>query len=450
MKKCLFTLFLPCVALCFLWQATGFAASHTPLEKNILEASRENAASMLRSGDYSGAYDLYMRLLREEPDNDDVTLGLARAATGYGRHNQAVMAYELLIEKYPNEPRLYVEVANAYMALQDRASAERAYAHARMLDPEMTQEGAAASIEKLGEQHSLLQLHGALRMGMLYDSNVNMGPDSKNITLGGLPLSLIDGKRTESAGSFFSGNVDIARRLERDSQWWLVGDVSTFVRGNFNNELRHNNARSSVWARGAAGARHTSSTTLLDMRVKAEIFDYEFMQNVSAYGPEAVFLWAAVPSLHLISRANIEHRDYSDESQFNGPAFSAGQYARLYFGESQHSLTLGGRYLGVRTKESDYRYDSFEGSARLDLKLPMSFELSPFITLAGEDYHGPATPIESDNRFDHVLRVGSSVVYNITENWDIDLMYQFTNRRSNSDLYDAEQHLVQMGVGWNF
>ena len=40
----------------------------------------------------------------------------------------SVMAYERLTEKYPSEPVLYSELAQAYMALEDRVSAERAMA----------------------------------------------------------------------------------------------------------------------------------------------------------------------------------------------------------------------------------------------------------------------------------------------------------------------------------
>ena len=453
MKKYFFILLVSCT-LCGLLRPDidpACAASHTPHEQTILDSGKASAATMLQAGDFAGAYESYMRLLREVPDDDEVNLGLARAATRYGRHNQAVMAYERLIEKYPREPRLYVEVANSYMALQDKTSAERAYEHARMLDPEITHEASVASLDKLGAQHSLLQIHGALRAGMLYDSNVNMGPESNNISLGNWNnVQLKDGKRKDSAGSYFSANLDLARRVERDSQWWLVGDIYTFLRGNFNGELENNHTRSSVWTRAAMGLRHTSSTTLLDLRVKAEIFDYEFLQNVIAAGPELAFLWAPLPNLHLISRANIEHREYSEEAQRRGPAFSAGQYARLYFGEANHSVMLGARYIGVQPERDAYRYDSLEALLRFDFKLPWGFELSPFVIYAAENYHGPATVLELESRYDNIWRVGTSLVYHINERWDIDVMYQYTSRSSNSELYDARQHLVQMGVAWNF
>ena len=38
----------------------------------------------------------------------------------------------------------------------------------------------------------------------------------------------------------------------------------------------------------------------------------------------------------------------------------------------------------------------------------------------------------------------------ITEDWDAELMYQYTNNDSNSPLYDYDQHLITTGLVWKF
>ena len=428
----------------------GAAFAATPGKTGAIDTAKANAATLLTKGNFADAYEAYMRLLREAPDDDEVNLGLARAATLYGRHNQAVMAYERLVEKYPRETLLYKELANSYMALQDRASAERALARVRALDGSVSEKDTETTLDKMGGQHSLLQVHGSLRAGLIYDTNANQGPSSNKVTLGNWNLTLNDAKEVESGAAFFGANVDIARRFERDSRWWVVGDVQTNIRGNFNNDLGTQNSRSSIWARAAAGLRHMSSTTLFDARMKAEVFDYELYQHVTAIGPEATFLWAVTPSFHLITRANVEHREYSRAPERKGLTYSAGEYARVFFGKDNHSVLVGARYIGASPEERNYRYDSWEATARLNFNLPYGFEVSPFIVYSEEYYKGPATALESEKREDEILRVGANLTYHLTEDWDLELMYQYSDRDSNSGIYVYDQHLTSIGVSWNF
>ena len=124
------------VPLCMLLLASAAsAAEDSPALRTAVGSAKANAAALMQQGKYASAYDMYMRLLREAPDDDEINLNLARSSMRSGRYNQAVMAYERLIEKYPSEPVLYNELAQAYMALEDRDSAERAMATMRSLNP---------------------------------------------------------------------------------------------------------------------------------------------------------------------------------------------------------------------------------------------------------------------------------------------------------------------------
>jgi tetratricopeptide (TPR) repeat protein len=81
----------------------AFADETDPARRTALESAKTEAAALLKRGRASDACELYLRLLREVPEDDAVNLGLARAALQAGRWNQAVMAYERLLEKYPHK-----------------------------------------------------------------------------------------------------------------------------------------------------------------------------------------------------------------------------------------------------------------------------------------------------------------------------------------------------------
>jgi tetratricopeptide (TPR) repeat protein len=425
------------------------ASTAAPARRVALDSAKAEAAILLEKGDASGAYDLYMRLLREDPDDDAINLGLARAATGAKRFNLAVITYETLLEKYPREAGLYGELANVYMLLGDRESAERSAAMMRSLSGDAPEETSRV-LDLLEERYSLLQIHGTVRAGVIYDSNANLGPDSDNMDLGAWRVHVAGAKGKESFGVYAGADVDFARRFYRDSPWHVVGDVRAFWRGNENSGLSDLHSRESQWGRAALGLRHMSSETLAEVRFKAEIFDYELYQNVSAFGPEATLLWALSPALHLVTKGGIDRRVYSSDSGRNGLYGWIGQYARFFFGADNHEFLAGGRFLGAAAEISDYGYTGWEGMARVLFKLPYGFELAPFAAYIWENYNGPATALESGDRRDERLRLGCGLTYRIDEAWSLELNYQYSDNNSSSSLYDYQQHTLSTGVAWSF
>jgi hypothetical protein len=424
------------------------AAESDPARRAALESAMAEAATLLERGRGSEAYELYMRLLRESPGDDAVEFGLARAAARIGRWNQVVLALEILLEKYPREAKLYDQLAHAYLALNDRASAERIQDAKRALG--QGADSAEFPLADLEKRYSLLQIHGKVRGGALYDSNANQGTDSTDLRLGNWQVKVPDAKARETFGAYLGANIDLGRKCERDSPWWLVGDAQTYIRYNTNNDLGNTHGRESQWGRTATGLRRLDSDTLLDIRLKAEIFDYELYQHVSALGGEAVWLWAATPAFQLISRGGIDRRVYSRDPDRNGAYYNAGQYLRFFFGESNHSLMLGARYTGASANGEDYGYNGWEGSANLTFNLPHSLEFAPFAAFSQEFYDGPATALETERRQDDKWRAGASLTWRLTESWSVETVYQYVKNDSRSALSNYAQHAVSAGVVWSF
>jgi opacity protein-like surface antigen len=429
---------------------SGPASSTDPARLGALEQSKAEAATLLEKGEAAKAYALYMRLLRTAPDDDAVNLGLARAAAKAKRWNQAVLAYETLLEKHPGEAALYGELAHVYMLLGDREAAERSLAMMRALDGSGTKAETDKALDALESRYSDFQIHGKVRLGLQYDSNATLGPDSNEVQLGRWPVTLRNAKGKDSFGAYLGADLDLGKRFYRDSSWWMVGDVQAFWRGHGNHTLHKRRSQEAQWGRAAAGLRHLTSSTLSELRLKVEVFDYEFYQAVTAYGPEGTFLWAATPSLHFIFKGGIEKREYSLDYLRDGAFGTAGAYGRVFFGADNHEFLIGGRYMGANADKRDYGHNGREGAARFLFKLPRGFELSPFVSYSPEFYVGPATALEADPRTDTRFRAGIGLTYRINESWAVELGYQYTYNSSNSELYTYTQHYVNTGVVWSF
>ena len=445
-KQWIYILFLA-VFLCFGPQP-GFAQSETqPTRQGVVSQGLAEAETLISQGKYAEAYTLASTLLREAPDDDAVNLVYARTARMNNRPNQAIMAYETLLEKYPNEPTLNQEIAEVYMQLGDSEAAQRYLARDHSLGQAESQD----LLARWEKRHDQLQVHGKLRAGVLFDSNANQGPASNQISLGNWMVDLYGAKERSTFGAYLGGQADIGYRMDKVSPWWVVGDAAFFLRGNENASL-HDDTRSqySQWWRGAGGVRHLSSDTLFDARLKGEVFDYEFYQHVWAVGPELTFAWAATPGFQLISRGGIDQRFYNQDDDRDGVYGYIGEYARFFFGEAQHEFMFGARYVGGAADRNDYSYNGWEGMAGFLFKLPYGFELTPSVSFTQEFYNGPATGLETKDRQDDRWRVGTGLTYRINEEWSIETSYYYTDNNSESNLYDYDRHMVTMGVAWSF
>ena len=440
------------VPLIFLLLASpALAADDSPARRTAVGSAKADAAALMQQGKYASAYEMYMRLLREAPDDDEVNLNLARSSMHSGRYNQAVMAYERLTEKYPAEPVLFSELAQAYMALQDRQSAERAMATARSLNPNISKTDNDRLLDSLEKRYDQWQIHGKVRSGLLYDSNATFGPSSTSMDLGVWKVDMPDAEAKSTLGAYMGANLDLGWKAERDTPWWIVADAQGLVRGNGNSSLDDVHSRTSEWGRAAIGVRHMTPTTMFDLRFKSEVFDYQWYQNVSASGAEATWLWAVTPSWHLITRGTLDARAYSRDGDRNGAYWTLGQYVRRYFGESNHEIMLGVSYLGGNTPEiADYCYSGLEASARVVFKLPKGFELAPFVSFEKDWYNGPATALETTNRLDQKWRTGATLTWHVTDAWSVETSYQYTHNNSESPIYRYDQSLVSLGVAWSF
>ncbi len=450
MKKIASTIFL--FVLCtFILQGQALAASvpssNSVHAKALLQQEKANASMLLEQGNYASAYEAYARLLREDPYDDTVNLGYARSALQSGKPGQAVMAYERLLTKHPDEPILLKELAYALSVQNDdlRASMELAK------NTEASTEESADLAKKWSKQHSRTQVSGKVSAGLIYDSNANSGPASNELSIGSWDINLNDGKSQETLAGYLGAQVDLGYRLDIVSPWWLVGSANVFARYNTSPKLYDMKLSSSEFGSASFGIRYLGTKSMFDIRAKSQIFDYAFEQNVIGVGPEVNFIYAATPKLHLITRGHIENRSYSSNDDYSGWYGSLGQYVRYFTGDAGHNITLGGRYLGGAAKEMFSSYDGYEISLEFVYILPFKdIRLSPYISYGGEYFYGAATVLEEDYRHDNRLRTGLNISIPLGEAWSVEVGYQYMHNYSNSELYTYSQHLINSGISWSF
>ncbi|MDR0881195.1 MAG: surface lipoprotein assembly modifier [Candidatus Adiutrix sp.] len=395
------------------------AAGVAPKESPEAQAWRQ-AELYLAEGQGEKAYPIFLALLAKFPGHNALIRGRARAAALSGRRDEAFGLYNQLLAKFPGDPQLTAEA---------RAVAGGGAAPA----------GAAET-----------QVGGRFRLGFTYDSNANQGPASREMQLGSWQVNIPDAKKISTAAAYFGANFDILKPLDQ-SPWALVADAGLMWRGSANSDLSSSHSREWQFLRLAGGLRRVGERDLLDLRLKAEIFDYELTNNVVAVGPELFWLHALTPAWQVATSLGLEQRVYQRSSNRNGLYGQAMETVRFFFGDQgRHNVALGAGFIWGAPSEKNYQYTGWTAPLRLSLGLTDRLNLSPNLSYTQEFYRGPATALETKDRQDDRYRAGLDASYRLTESLTLEGSYAYTHNNSESPLYTYDQHLVSLGLAWGF
>jgi tetratricopeptide (TPR) repeat protein len=449
-------------------------------DEDLYDAEKVKASNLLASKKYNEAYREYINLLKQNPEDNDVVMGLAISAEKSGHNNQAVMAYEILQERIPDDDVVLSGLARNQEVLGDKASAKVVKDKVRddsviakkpvlpppviVPEPQKKKSQAVKKEQKVAvvtpqapkiapeKKEKTLFVHGNFNTGVMYDTNVNMSPDTDNLNLGGWSIVIPGTEERDTFASFVGAGLSITKKIA--GNYWFVSDFNGNVRWNENSELDESKNRATHYAQAAAGVRYFGTKTVTDVKLKTEVFDYELWQRMYATGINALFSYAKASNLLFTTVMVLDHRSYSTKDGRDGFHFNLGQYVKYTMNNKKYSITISGAVEHQDSQRNEfnnkYGYDGWRTGFVFSAKTSSKFEVSPFINVARDFYFSPATMLENYKRQDNKVVIGTSVIYNLTDMWTINASYSYTDNYSNSELYRFDKHLIQVGTRYEF
>lgn len=409
----------------------GALAGLAPLTAH---AGAKEAQALLKANQGPEAYAAYLELWRQSPSDDEILLGLARSAMLTGQHTRALLAYETLTRRYPDNAGLHRELASTYRILGNADAARLEEEAADGISPKATSPDA----------DDLLSVHGRIGAGVQYDSNITLGPDKRNIQVENYLVRIDADEDAEDAmGAYAEGRLDLRRRIAADSHWVLVADLVGSQTLNFGE------TDAITWGRLAAGFGYDTAGWGMEIRAKGEEVRTDADELVSTAGLEGLLIYTLTPDIQLLSRGELTARDYTCGGRVGSRRW-IGQYVRFRFGEGDHSLEVGGRVIANHATTSRYNSKAWEASTRLRLTLPLDSEADLFVIFQQEDFPEPALAALDRERKDDKLYTGVGLIHHLTEKFSIEARYRYTLYDSNTDIYDYDRHAISTGVAWSF
>ena len=421
----------------------------------LQEDAFAQAWQLYEQQDWSAAYTAFSVLFRNQPGNLDINLAYALAAKQAGRLPHAALALERVLQMAPTHQRARVELAETYYLIQQYELADEQFELVLATDPP---EAVQHNIERYQEQiqAKIRRWNGyiQLRTGIFHDDNINVGPADALISIN--PIQ---------SGNVWIDTLNVDPESQPQEAWGcygalsLVGERAIGARGGAWSIYGFSSAYQSIldgqndyemgYYQGAAGVQHQTRNTLLQLPLRAEYISRGHTALARIYGITPTHLYARTPTLHLISSANAEYRDYADSTDYTGGYYSLGESMRYFRGASRHSLSVGLRLIREQAREEVYSNWAAEGSLTANLNILPKTALYGLFQYKYAAYDGTPALAEED-RNDGQWLAACGLHRRLSQRWALDMNFRYTHNQSSFDLYTYHRQVISLNTTCSF
>jgi tetratricopeptide (TPR) repeat protein len=397
------------------------------------------------------SYNAFLVLFRESPGDYVVNFALGLAARSAGKFSQASMAFERILIKQPDNARVRLELALTYYRMNQ---AEMAKLNAERVLEANPPQPVADNVRDLLKKITILQsewtTHARLSASIMYDSNPNAGPSSRNIAiapvqLGSLILDTLtvgdDTMPQDSLGCWVSGSLLGVRDIGRRGSWSAFGALNM-------SHISLQDAREydTTVVGALAGLELAAKRGNLQLPVRLDNVILSGDSFALIAGAGANYSQALDSGAHWVSGASLDYSDYNGSSARDSARTSLSQGIIWRF-NPMASLITGVAVHHEKADSDVYTNTGFEpyvaGHYLLTSKVRLQGRLSYKTSLYDEK-----ELLAPEDREDRRLALSFDMRYRVNRSTDAALGYQFTQNDSTFDIYEYDRNLVSISLNW--
>ena len=433
-----FNLFL--IILTGIFPLAAYSLSSFPLlEKQIDEKSFDKA---------------YQRAtkLRAENEGDsrfDYLYGLAALNTG--NYNEAVFALERVKFSTPNVIRPRLELARAYLKLNNKTAALNEFKSVLLLSPPVAvKQNIESYITALGKEQSPLKIKSIIKslasFSIGYDDNMSFGVDDEFIDLPVFGSVRLNPDSVKQSSGFTESRLQIQQRKTRNRTSSTFAMANLTHREYFKNDdfnLSDFDFRTGIlWNKGKRQYQ-------LIARDRPVLFGGNLYSNTIGF--DAIARQALANRKLASISLSLENYDYKPLA--NADRKRAYLTGRLDFnqGNAFHQVSTS---IGRGWPDNDEGKQYSRDIAAISYNLTQNWDVknrSFFGVNFGQYQNRDSNSLSSDKRKDKRTVIDAGHAFKINDNVALIFSLRHINNNSNLDLYDAKRNEVRMGVRyeWN-
>jgi len=388
------------------------------------------------------AYDLLLE--NHDPDSSDpqkwFLLGIA--AKRIGKADIAYLAFEKVIELDPNAPRAKLELANiSYLS----GSYDRARKLLLDVKSENPPDGVVQNIDRFlavieQNKNKGRSYHFQFSPGILFDSNVNAGPQSETVTLFGLPFILNDAAQSQDDWAYtIDAEFDHVFQISPEINW------QSNINLGWKDYFKRHDYDALTLSASTGPIFQATKSILLFMPLVTDIAWYDEIDDHLYYtlGATPQLRHTASRDVKLNLMSGIYYRNYNMDDDRDSWIYSVAPGLDYRFSErltlrSSISLNWEDANNNIYTNRNWAIKSILFYSPRKDLLATVSGSY-------GKSFYEARQEMFDDKRKDRRLRVGLNLRYK-HEAWDTDVILagSYTENQSNADLYQYGQTTIAL------
>ncbi|MCK5850733.1 MAG: ankyrin repeat domain-containing protein [Kiritimatiellae bacterium] len=422
----------------------------------FLDARTARGASALKSGRSAKAYELFTRLLKEDPGNEKVSFGHGLLCVSLDDFSLARMDFERVLMINDNNLRARAELGRVHLAMGQRKLAKECFRDVLAANPS---EDVRCVIEQylktVKKQSGEWLLSARIDAGYLDDSNVNIGPDSSIISIWPIILGseLIDSltikdssKPLGADGPFLSLTGSASYDCGKPGGWSGMGAASYYQ-----NRLDDAPDKESSFGQIMAGMKKAGRRDVLLLPLKIAHITTGDDPLINIYGINPSYIRGSGHSGAMMWQTSllVESRDYDELDDRDSTYFLIAETMKQSFGDGKHSIFMGLNFFHDHTDAASYENTGNTWLMGAEFGLAWGFTLYARGRHVSTDYKQRET-LAPEKRSDTQNRVTIGLGKKITNRWSINLNYQKTDNSSTFGLYHYTRDVTTISTSLKF
>ena len=379
----------------------------------------------------------------------DYLYGLAALETGH--YNEAVFSLERVKFSTPNVIRPRLELARAYLKLNNKTAALNEFKSVLLLSPPVAvKQNIESYITALGKEQSPLKIKSIIKslasFSIGYDDNMSFGVDDEFIDLPVFGSVRLNPDSVKQSSGFTESRLQIQQRKTRNRTSSTFAMANLTHREYFKNDdfnLSDFDFRTGIlWNKGKRQYQ-------LIARDRPVLFGGNLYSNTIGF--DAIARQALANRKLASISLSLENYDYKPLA--NADRKRAYLTGRLDFnqGNAFHQVSTS---IGRGWPDNDEGKQYSRDIAAISYNLTQNWDVknrSFFGVNFGQYQNRDSNSLSSDKRKDKRTVIDAGHAFKINDNVALIFSLRHINNNSNLDLYDAKRNEVRMGVRyeWN-
>lgn len=421
----------------------------------LLDTRQQEGQAALKDGTLARANTMLGRLVRIDPAGEGVNFAYGISWLSLGDPAPAGVAFERLLQINPSNHRARAELARARIAARRYAEAKEELEKVLAADlPPGVKESVEACLRDVKNHTERSVFSGIVELGLLYDSNVNMGPDSdmvhiSPVTIFGTTISelqVLDGsKPTDTAGFFASATARTSYDIGEAGNWLLLADASAYRNWLEEDDFETENIQA------GAGVKTVLERGYLSVPYRMRYIGYSGSPLAWIHGLYPAFAYApeGMNGLSLTTLASAELWDFDQYSARDGYYLSIGEVVRKALAGGKRSV-YGGAELQFNDADSRvYEYGGIGLMAGVEAILPHRISAVVETRYFSRSY-AEKEPLAPEKRRDGQFIVSAAIMHRVSDRVTVSLRHNLVENNSTFELYEYTRNITTLSTSAAF